>query len=106
MPAEGCNTDTTQTQPYQIPNTQRTENKTTDVVIQQHSRKLLMIDTLISETVDYIRSEIKQQVTSSWSLIFQRYINSSGGIDRILKEQFGQCEDCECRSKILELRWE
>ena len=45
-----CNTDTTQTQPYQIPNTQRTENKTTDVVIQQHSRKLLMMDILMSET--------------------------------------------------------
>ena len=32
------------------PNTQRTENKKTDVVIQQHSRKLLMMDILISET--------------------------------------------------------
>ena len=31
-------------------NTQRTENKTTDVVIQQHSRKLLKMDILISET--------------------------------------------------------
>ena len=31
-------------------NTQRTENKTTDVVIQQHSRKLLMMDTLMFET--------------------------------------------------------
>ena len=30
--------------------TQRTENKTTDVVIQQHSRKLLMMDILMSET--------------------------------------------------------
>ena len=28
----------------------RTENKTTDVVIQQHSRKLLMMDILMSET--------------------------------------------------------
>ena len=45
-----CNTGTTQTQPHQISNTQRTENKTTDVVIQQHSRKLLMIDILMSET--------------------------------------------------------
>jgi hypothetical protein len=44
------NTDTTQTQTRQISNTQRTENKTTDVVIQQHSRKLLMMDKLISET--------------------------------------------------------
>ena len=38
------------TQPHQIYNTQRTENKTTDVVIQQHSRKLLMMDILMSET--------------------------------------------------------
>jgi hypothetical protein len=38
--------------------------------------------------------------------IKQRDINSSGKIERILKEQFGQCENCECRSKILELQWE
>ena len=31
-------------------NTQRTENKTTDVVIHQHSRKLLKMDILMSET--------------------------------------------------------
>ena len=31
-------------------NTQRIENKTIDVVIQQHSRKLLMMDILMSET--------------------------------------------------------
>ena len=37
-------------QPHQISNTQRTENKTTDVVIQQHNRKLLVMDILISET--------------------------------------------------------
>ena len=35
---------------HQITNTQRTENKTIDVVIQQHRRKLLMIDILMSET--------------------------------------------------------
>jgi hypothetical protein len=33
-----------------ISNTQRTENKTTDVVIHQHSRKLLKMDILMSET--------------------------------------------------------
>jgi len=43
-------TDTTQTQPHQISNTQPTENKTTDVVIQQQSRKLLMMDILMPET--------------------------------------------------------
>ena len=47
--AEACNTDTTQTQPHQTSNTQRIENKTTDVVIQQHSRKHLMIDILMPE---------------------------------------------------------
>jgi len=39
--ALACNTDTTQSQPHQISNTQRNKNKTTDVVIQQHSRKAL-----------------------------------------------------------------
>jgi len=34
---------------HQIANTKRTENKTTDVVIQQYSRKLLMMDILMSE---------------------------------------------------------
>jgi len=48
--ASACNTDTTQTQQHQISNTQRTENRTTDVVIQQQSRKLLMMDILMSET--------------------------------------------------------
>ena len=36
--------------PPKISNTQRTENKTTDVVIHQRSRKLLMMDILMSET--------------------------------------------------------
>ena len=34
----------------QSSNMQRTENKTTDVVIHQHSRKLLKMDILMSET--------------------------------------------------------
>ena len=38
------------TSPHQSSNTQRTENKTTDVVIQQHSRKFLMMNILMSET--------------------------------------------------------
>jgi hypothetical protein len=46
---EAFKTNATQNQPHQISNTQRTENKTTDVVIQQHSRKLLMMDILMSE---------------------------------------------------------
>ena len=45
-----CNTDTTPTQPYRNSNTHRTKNKTANVVIQQNSRKLLMMDILMSET--------------------------------------------------------
>jgi len=48
--ASTCKTNTTQNQPHQISNTQRTENKTTNVVIHQHSRRLLMMDILMSET--------------------------------------------------------
>ena len=47
---EACNTDTTPTQPHQISNTHQTKNNTTNVVIQQNSCKLLMIDILMSET--------------------------------------------------------
>jgi len=50
LQGEACNTDTTQTQPHQISNTQRAENTTTDVVIQQQNRKLPMMDVLMSET--------------------------------------------------------
>ena len=46
----GCNTDTTPTQPHRSSNTHRTKNNTTNVVIQQNSRKLLMMDILVSET--------------------------------------------------------
>ena len=66
-----CNTDTTQTQPHQSSNTQRTKNKTTDVVIQQHSRKFLMMDILMSETcwvhkkLNKIASDIKLVFYSS-----------------------------------------
>jgi len=42
--------DTTPTQPQQISNTHRTKNNTTNVVIQQKSRKLLMMGILMSET--------------------------------------------------------
>ena len=38
------------TQPYRNFNTHRTKNNTTNVVIQQNSRKLLMMDILMSET--------------------------------------------------------
>ena len=45
-----CNTDITPTQPHRNCNTHRTKNNTTNVVIQQNSRKLPMMDILMSET--------------------------------------------------------
>jgi len=48
--ASACNTDTTPTQPHQNSRTHRTKNNTTNVVIQQNSCKLLMMDILMSET--------------------------------------------------------
>jgi len=48
--ASACNTDTTPTQPHRNSNTHRTKNNTTNVVIQQNSRKFLMMDILMSET--------------------------------------------------------
>ena len=47
---EACNTNTTPNQPHRNSNTHRTKNNTTNVVIQQNSRKLLMTDILMSET--------------------------------------------------------
>jgi len=48
--AEACNTDTTPIQPHRNSNTHRTKNNTTNVVIQQNSLKLLMMNILMSET--------------------------------------------------------
>jgi len=48
--ASVCNTDTAPTQPYRNSNTHWSKNNTTNVVIQQNSRKLLMMDILMSET--------------------------------------------------------
>ena len=48
--ASACKTDTTPTQPHWNSNTHRTKNNTINVVIQQNSRKLLMMDILMSET--------------------------------------------------------
>jgi len=79
--SSACNTDTTQTQPHQISNTQRTENKAADVVIQQHSRKLLMMDILMSETCwvhkrwNKIASDIKLVFYSSAITMMQGPIN-------------------------------
>jgi len=81
LQVEACNTDTTQTQPHQISNTQRTENNTTDVVIQQHSCKLLMMDILMSETCwahtkwNKIASDIKLVFYSSTITMMHGPIN-------------------------------
>jgi len=75
LQAEACNTDTTQTQSHQISNTHRTKNNTTNVVIQQHSRKLLMSDILMSETCwahkkwNKIKSDIKLVFYSSTNFL-------------------------------------
>jgi len=50
LQGEACNTDTTPTQPHRNSNTHRTKNNMTNVVIQQNSRKLLMMGVLVSET--------------------------------------------------------
>jgi len=50
LQAEACKTDTTPTQLHRNSKTHRTKNNMFNVVIQQNSRKLLMMDILISET--------------------------------------------------------
>jgi len=71
LQAEACNTDTTPTQPHRNSNTQRTKNNLTYVVIQQNSRKLLIMDILLSETCwshkkwNKIASDIKLVFDSS-----------------------------------------
>ena len=79
--AEACNTDTTPTQPHRISNTHRTKNNTTNVVIQQNNRKLLMIDILMSVTCwahkkwNKIASDIKLVFYSSAITMMQGPIN-------------------------------
>ena len=51
-----------------ISNTQRTENKTTDVVIHQHSRRLLKMDVLMSET--YWAHNKWNKIASDIKLVF------------------------------------
>ena len=68
LQAEACNTGTTPTQPHQISNRHRTENKTTNVVIQQHSRKVLMMDILMSETC-WVHKKLNK-IVSDIKLVF------------------------------------
>ena len=50
LQASACNMDTTPTQLHRNSNTHRTKKNTTNMVSQQNSRKLLMMDILMSET--------------------------------------------------------
>jgi len=78
-----CNTDTTPTQPYRNSNTHRTKNNTTNVVIEQNSRKLLMMDILMSDTCwahkkwNKIASDIKLVFYSSTITVMHGTINIS-----------------------------
>jgi len=79
--ASACKTDNTPTQPLRISNTHRTKNITTDVVIQQNNRKLLMKDILMSETRwahkkwNKIASDIKLVFYSSTVAMMHGQIN-------------------------------
>ena len=79
--ASACNTDTTPTQPHRISNTHRTKNNTANVVIQQNSRKFLMMDILTSETCwahkkwNKIASDIKLVFYSSTITMMHGPIN-------------------------------
>ena len=42
--------DTTLTEPHRNSNTQQSKNNTANVIVQQHSRKILKMDILMSET--------------------------------------------------------
>ena len=72
--ASACNTDTTPTQPHRNAKTHRTKNNTTNVVIQQNSHKILMMDILMSGTCwahkkwNKIASDIKLVFYSSTML--------------------------------------
>ena len=73
--ASACNTGFTQTQPYQISNTQRTDNKMTNVVIQQHSRKLLMMDILMSQTC-WVHKKLNKTASDIKLVLYSSTINS------------------------------
>jgi len=81
LQAEACNTDTTPTQPHRNSNTHRTKNNTINVVVQQKSRRLLMMDVLMSETCwalkkwNKIPSDIKLVSYSSTTKMMHGPIN-------------------------------
>jgi len=66
--APACHTDTSPTQPHRNSNTHRTKNNTTNVVIQQNSLKLLMLDTSMPET--YWAHKKWNKIASGIKLVF------------------------------------
>ena len=97
-----CNTDTTPNQPHRNSNTHRTKNNTTNVVIQQNSRKLLMMAILISETCwahkkwNKITSDIKLVFYSSTITMMHGPINI-----RFLKSDIWEFFSKLCRETSL-----
>ena len=79
--ASACNTDTTPTQPHRNSNTHRTKNNMTNVAIQPNTRKLLMMDILMSKTCrvhkkwNKIASDIKLVCYSSTITMMHGPIN-------------------------------
>ena len=59
---------TTPAQPHRNSNTHRTKNNTTNVLIQQNSRKLLMMDILMSETCS--ARKMWNKIASDMKLVF------------------------------------
>ena len=50
LSTEAGSPDTTLDEPHPNPNTKQSKNNTANVVVQQHSRKLLKMDILMPET--------------------------------------------------------
>ena len=96
LQASACNTDTTPTQRHRNSNTHRTKNNTTNVVIQQNSRKLLMMDILMYETYwahktwNKTASDIKLVFYSSTITMMHSPINIRFTINIVNKERCGK----------------
>jgi len=84
--ASACNTDTTPNQPHRNSNTHRTKNNTTNVVIQQISRKLLMIDILISEI--YSAHKKWNKIASDIKFVFYSSTGETDVQRTVLRDKF------------------
>ena len=90
-------------------NTQRTENKTTDVVIHQHSRRLLKMDILMSETCwahnkwNKVASDMKLVFHSSTIAMMHGPINISSKwtSSKIIKWRISGCLFTTVKKKLL-----